>query len=231
MRQKKKVSRRAGSFPAEFRIRVVKLFLEENSVEVWLDTLVTGVQMENDITTALDVHNKGGRGRLFAKVFIDATGDAELVRSAGGKYYEGNNTLAFWGLEYSESMPLPERRTICGPLQGILHGMLEDNEDPNMTDIPGKRRALTPRGTTEFILDSRKKLREEYRGAGREHFPVHLPGMAQFRKSARIAGCSTITSDSFNYCYEDSKTLFLKTLIFNNYFTWDTYYFGTTPVL
>ena len=29
MRQKKKVSRRAGSFPAEFRIRVVKLFLEE----------------------------------------------------------------------------------------------------------------------------------------------------------------------------------------------------------
>jgi len=29
MRQKKKVSRRAGSFPVEFRIRVVKLFLEE----------------------------------------------------------------------------------------------------------------------------------------------------------------------------------------------------------
>ena len=29
MRQKKKVSSRAGSFPAEFRIRVVKLFLEE----------------------------------------------------------------------------------------------------------------------------------------------------------------------------------------------------------
>jgi len=29
MRQKKKVSRRAGSFPAEFRIRVVKLFIEE----------------------------------------------------------------------------------------------------------------------------------------------------------------------------------------------------------
>jgi len=29
MRQKKKVSRRAGSFPAGFRIRVVKLFIEE----------------------------------------------------------------------------------------------------------------------------------------------------------------------------------------------------------
>ena len=29
MRQKKKVSRRAGSFSAEFRIRVVKLFIEE----------------------------------------------------------------------------------------------------------------------------------------------------------------------------------------------------------
>jgi len=29
MGQKKKVSRRAGSFPAEFRIRVVKLFIEE----------------------------------------------------------------------------------------------------------------------------------------------------------------------------------------------------------
>ncbi len=29
MGQEKKVSRRAGSFPAEFRIRVVKLFLEE----------------------------------------------------------------------------------------------------------------------------------------------------------------------------------------------------------
>ena len=66
--------------PASFALALDELLLNAG-IDCWVDTLLCGAEKdgENRIT-ALEAENKSGRGRLAAKAFVDATGDADLVR-------------------------------------------------------------------------------------------------------------------------------------------------------
>ena len=59
-------------------------------VKLLLNTSVAETHIENDRVTALTVFNKSGYSKVRAKVFIDATGDADLVAQAGGAFHQGD---------------------------------------------------------------------------------------------------------------------------------------------
>jgi hypothetical protein len=66
----------------------VKLLLEERAaaevrLSLWLHAKVTHAVVEGGTLRGVAVHTRGGRVALRARVWVDATGDAELARQAG----------------------------------------------------------------------------------------------------------------------------------------------------
>jgi len=66
----------------ELKIELDKLVLE-HEITPYLHTFYASPQMEGDRATAVFIENKNGRQAIRAKVFVDATGDGDLAKSAG----------------------------------------------------------------------------------------------------------------------------------------------------
>ncbi|MDQ0253009.1 ribulose 1,5-bisphosphate synthetase/thiazole synthase [Evansella vedderi] len=63
---------------------------EESDVKLQLHTVVTGVELKEEGTLkALQLYNKSGHYKVQAKVFIDCTGDGDVVAMAGVPYEKG----------------------------------------------------------------------------------------------------------------------------------------------
>lgn len=75
--------------PEVLKLVAQKLCLEAG-VELLLNTYIAGTETEDRRVTAIRIVNKSGESTLRAKVFVDATGDADLVASAGGAFHLGN---------------------------------------------------------------------------------------------------------------------------------------------
>ncbi|MBI3370486.1 MAG: FAD-dependent oxidoreductase [Betaproteobacteria bacterium] len=75
--------------PEVLKLVTQKLCLEAG-VDLLLNTYIAGTETENGRVTAIRIVNKSGESTLRAKVFIDATGDADLVAGAGGAFHLGN---------------------------------------------------------------------------------------------------------------------------------------------
>jgi hypothetical protein len=63
--------------------------LAKAGVKLLLHTTATGIDVEQGRVTALHVLNKEGRSELRAPLFIDCSGDGDIVRAAGGKLLQG----------------------------------------------------------------------------------------------------------------------------------------------
>lgn len=74
--------------PELMKLAVVRL-LERCGVELLLHTVATGAEAENGCVRSISLLNKAGTTRVTAPVFIDCSGDADLVRWAGGRLEQG----------------------------------------------------------------------------------------------------------------------------------------------
>lgn len=194
--------------PASFILAIDEM-LESAGVDLWLDTLVVECIREVERVSGVIVENKSGRGALRGKTIIDATGDASVVRYGGGKFIEGANNLAMWALQVDERNDKPSSLRLSDTLTGAVNGAIEPIVEFNA--LPNKRRGISGKGVTDFVLDSRRWLRNNYKdcyadgkGSRESLYPVTLPSMAQFRKVARIAGKSSLKDGMHNVRISDS---------------------------
>lgn len=74
--------------PEVMKLAVASL-LAKAGVQLLLHTYATGVEADDGRIAALHVLNKEGRTTLRAAAFVDASGDAELVKAAGGAVLQG----------------------------------------------------------------------------------------------------------------------------------------------
>lgn len=63
--------------------------LARSGVQLLLHTVATAVETDGQRVQALHLLNKSGRSRLAARYFVDCSGDADLVRAAGGEVLQG----------------------------------------------------------------------------------------------------------------------------------------------
>ena len=77
------------NFDAEALKRVADDMVREAGVTLLLHTFVTDAVVENNRITALIIENKSGRAAVAGKVFIDATGDADVAFRAGAPTTQG----------------------------------------------------------------------------------------------------------------------------------------------
>ncbi len=83
---------KVGNF-VPFRPDEMKLMLErickENKIDIYLDSLVVGADVENRLIRDIYVSSKMGNKKLSARVFVDSTGDADLAAAAGNALLSG----------------------------------------------------------------------------------------------------------------------------------------------
>lgn len=169
--------------PASFILALDEV-LSNAGVDIWFDTLVCAANVKDGRINAVEVENKSGRGRISAKCFVDATGDADIAHFAGLICPTAQNALAFWSLEYAKGSHWCHEDSIQN-LALHVEGCSWD----------GKRGPYGIDGAevSNFIIDGRIKAREfllkQYDAGKKDRttlFPVTLPSMAQFRTTRHI---------------------------------------------
>ena len=185
--------------PAGFTLSLDEMLVNDG-VELWLDTRVCAVQKSGDKVTALEVENTSGRIVIQAGAFVDASGEAIVVRRAGGAVECDFNHHSLWLIEN-----IAEEKKTHYDFGNTLHikpFMFNQNNIAPGDGMDGKC-------VTAFTQKGYKYLREYYRESYKtssryEHYPVHLPAMAQFRKIAAAKAQFMLNTGDFGKHYKDS---------------------------
>lgn len=181
--------------------------LKKAGVDLWLDTRVCAVQKADDgKITALEVENCTGRGLIQAGYFVDATGDATVIRRAGGQTETDENRHSLWMMQRA-----PGEKLVY-PFTDSIH-IVPFGSSLSIRKVEGDARDAKVQ--SEFIRDSWNTAREYYResyNSGKtdryNNYPLHLPAMAQLRKIACIKGLETLTTGSEWKSFDSSIGLY-----------------------
>lgn len=174
--------------------------LAEAGVDLWLDTLLCDAVVENGRITDAVVENLSGCGVISSTCFVDASGDAGLIRHAGGKVFTGKNRNSPWFVEYHPGST--SAYTLGKPV--IMKTIGQDNPEEEQTaELSGKAVSSFVREAWQITRDYYAKL---YAGESNRFtiYPLTLPSMPQYRMTARIDGRATIRTGEYNCHCEDS---------------------------
>ncbi len=195
---------RSDRYEVDFAPASLTLALDEAlagaNVDLWLDTRVCDVRQRSGRVTAIEVENASGRGLLSARCFVDASGEALLIRRAGGEFSTDVNSLSLWMMEMS-----PKASSIY-PFTDSLH--IQPLKFPSEVYQPGS--GLDGKDVTSYTRfcwqEIRKYYRDSYAGGvpPSYHYPVHLPAMPQFRKMAAAKCLSMLKTGDEYHRFEDS---------------------------
>ena len=174
--------------PPEFIYALDELMSCEG-IHILFDTVFCRPVMKGNRCEAVIVENKSGRKAYRAKMFVDASGEADLFFRAGEKGVEEKNYLAFWF--YRTDLNAMKKAVESGEVaQGISlewRGSFLSDGSYNLGEKEYK--GTDAKDITRFILNGRKLLKEEIERNRRENGAlIALPGMAQYRRTRRIRG-------------------------------------------
>ena len=185
--------------PAGFILSLDEM-LAEAGVDLWLDTRVCAVQKSGDKVTALEVENTSGRGVVQAGAFVDASGEAIIIRRAGGRVESDFNNLSLWLIENHPQAP--ESNYYFGKTLRVEPFSFESNAIQPGDGMDGKKVTAFTRKCYKYL---REFYRESYKNFNRyEHYPIHLPAMPQLRKIAAAKCQFMLDSNGCGKYHEDS---------------------------
>lgn len=193
--------------PHLFGLEVEQLLLKEG-VKILYDTYVCGVKTELSRIRAVIIENKSGRNAIIVKNVIDATGDADIIKMAGGKttLYGPQNMLAGWYYYMNK--------------KGIHLSMLGstdkqdfevENDEKNIdgentkteyrfTGIDGIELSSALQKSHKAILNNIMRNRK----ICPEHTPVTIPLLPQVRMTRRLVGNYELDIEEDHKYFADS---------------------------
>jgi hypothetical protein len=190
--------------PPEFIYALDELMLSEG-VDLLFDTVFSKPVMAGARCEAVIVENKGGRVAYRAQMFIDATGDADLLFRSGAKCTEEKNYLAYWF--YKTDLAMMEKAVASGNIKdGIsLEWRGSFLSDGSYTLGEKEYRGTDAADITRFVLTGRKTLQKEIAKNREEKGSIiALPGMAQYRRTRRIDGLYCLAESDALRSFDDS---------------------------
>lgn len=174
--------------------------LKKAGVDLWLDTMLCDAVTSHGKITAVEVANLSGLGKISAQCFVDASGDAALIRRAGGTVFLGKNHNTPWFVEYHPGSR--SKYTMGEPV--IMQTIGQTANDDVTMKLTGKTVSDFVRTAWQIIRDYYAKLYSDGKSDRHAIYPLTLPAMPQFRTTARIDGLATIHTGEFNKNVEDS---------------------------
>ncbi|MBR7156609.1 MAG: FAD-dependent oxidoreductase [Lentisphaeria bacterium] len=187
--------------PASFVLALDEV-LSEADIDLWFDTRITGTICDGEQVTAVEVANKSGNGVIKAKLFVDATGDADVVHFGNGETLTAANSLVTWVIEHNEQNS-NQWLSFGKDVHTLMAGM---SFDPTCTP-PG----IDGKTVSEFLLRGRKRyldiLKKDYAEGKSDRFsryPLALPSMVPMRHSRCIKGKTVLTDPMLWQSFPDS---------------------------
>jgi hypothetical protein len=190
--------------PPEF-IYTLDEIVTSAGIELLFDTVFCKPVMEGNRCTAVIVENKSGRVAYEAKMFIDASGDADLFFRAGSTCVEEKNYLAYWF--YKTNLEMMQKAVKSGKVKDAISLEWRGSflHDGSYTLGEKEYKGTDPKHITRFILNGRKLLQKEVIENGEKNGAlIALPGMAQFRRTRRIKGMYCLTEADALTHFDDS---------------------------
>jgi len=202
----------------ELMKHVLNEMVMEAGVDMLMHSLVVGVDTEGGSIRNVILEDKSGRHAVSGKVFVDATGDADVVAAAGAPFSHDRHP---WGINidfrlgsvdvakerrFREEHPEEHQRVLDG-LSELVGGRMYWEPSvregivwggaPHLYDVDG----LDPRGLTRVEVEGRRALVK-----GLEHVRSRMPGMegaflldtssqVGVRETRRIEGEYTLTKE------------------------------------
>ena len=183
-----------GRYMLTYNPAAMELYLEEallrEKVTLLYDTRCCGVLKDRDRITGLIVENKSGRGVIEGKMFVDATGDADLCAAAGEPVIEsGQNVCAWWFYSSGDGISTLNRRS--------------DAFWP-VTEGTATYRGCDGRDVSALLTESRSRIRRFLAEKGGAAQPLLVPHLPQFRMTRRIAGRETVREEDEGRWFESA---------------------------
>jgi hypothetical protein len=195
---RKKVRYRVEFNPGSYLLALEKL-VSDAGVKLLYDTRVCAVDLENRQIRHLLVENKSGRGALFCRAVVDATGDADVC---------------FWAGEETESL---DSNVLCGWFYYLRDGTLRLDELSNpFSRHATKEDAVGPffRGddaeqVTAHVLGTRELIRRRLADLRELHPDADLqivvpPSIACFRMTRRLVGSFSLGEQHVHEWFDDT---------------------------
>ena len=173
--------------------------LEDAGVEVVFDTAFCAPLMDGDAVRGVLVENKSGRSCYLAKMFVDASGDSDLLYRAGARTEtRTDNIVSHWAHEIDLADPrlakAVEERSVLKALPLRWLG-LQPNNDNSGSSIPTFD-GTTSEGVNGYIRTSRRLERDYLKAHNRPGWAhMTIPGAPQFRMTRRLAGVKELALD------------------------------------
>lgn len=180
-------------------------WLEENGVEVLLDTVVSEPLMGDGRCEGVFVENKSGRSFYGSKAVIDATGDLDVMCRAGVPTVEGQNYLSYiaYVCDKASCAHASESDNMLDARRWVLAGSdLWGNGHPNtLPRFPG----TTAEDVTRFVRAGRRLLFDKVKAENKNGMDIsNLPSMAQFRTTRRLDGKVTLYEKDMGRRFDES---------------------------
>ena len=165
--------------PAAMELYMEKALLKEG-VKIIYDTRFCSVVHQKDILSALIVENKSGRSIIEGRVFVDATGDADICVSVGEQVVESDqNVCAWWFYSNAEGKNILNRRS------DNFYKISEGSRTYKVSDY---------NDVSALVIDSHERIRN-YLTENDGMYPLLIPHIPQFRMTRRIVGRETVGED------------------------------------
>ena len=185
----------AGRYRTTFNIPAAVCALDElmedAGVEVIFDTVFCDVLMDGNAVRAVLAENKSGRRAYLAKLFVDASGDSDLLYRAGARTETQKSIVSHWAYELDLDDPaLPQaiaEKNVLNALRLRWLGLRPDRDNSG-SPLP-MYEGSSSEGVNAYLRLSRRLAREHIKANNRPGWAqLTLPLMPQVRMTRRLAG-------------------------------------------
>lgn len=194
--------------PNIFALALAEILYKEG-VTILLDSVVSEAETEDNKIKRVRVTNKTGDEWFTGKMFIDATGDADLCKFAGAPTVDGENyyTYIAFGATLESCRRACEEKSI-GKLYTNINGGRSTLYGHFHPEGMKKFNGTTGEEVTEYILKNQMDLIDNIKNQDPDSRDiVTLPTMPQFRTTRHIQGMYTLKTDDAYKHFDDSVCL------------------------
>ena len=180
--------------------------LHDLGVDIFYDTVVTGTETQDGHIDALVLFNKSGFIRCNAKIFIDATGDSDVLHYAGVPTVTGGNYHTYQG--FAATLESCRKAYETGDIGHLTHWMAGGGANlyggghpegmPLWDGTDGDQ-------VSRYFVTNQLELLEKLKKTDRKTRDITLlPIMPQFRTTRHIDGDYTLQPEDTYRHFDDS---------------------------
>lgn len=180
--------------------------LSELNVDILFDTVVTGANVTNGHIDSINIFNKSGNTVLEADVFVDATGDSDLLYMAGVPTVTGTNfhTYIAFGADLESCKKAYESGDI-GKLTTHIHGGIATLYGKGHPEGMPFWDGTDGDDVAKYLTVNQLELFDKIKDADRKSRDITLlPIMPQFRTTRHIDGNYTLDEKDAYRHFDDS---------------------------